>query len=143
MLRPSGVVRTGAVRTTELPAARGIISDRNGVPLALTVEAVNVTADQTEIKPELVKTDARLLASVLGGDPRAYEQRLVGKRRFIYLDKAVTPATWQKVLALNIAGIFSEPTTKRVYPAGSVAANVIGFVRADGQGGGGLRGNGR
>jgi cell division protein FtsI (penicillin-binding protein 3) len=127
-----------ATTTKELPATRGVISDRNGVPLALTVDAVNVTADQTEIKPELVKTDARLLASVLGGDPRAYEQRLVGTRRFVYLDKGITPATWQKVLALNIGGIFSEPTTKRVYPAGSVAANVIGFVRADGKGGGGL-----
>ena len=127
-----------ATTTKELPAARGVISDRNGVPLALTVDAVNVTADQTEIDPKLAKDDARALASVLGGDPRAYEQRLIGTRRFIYLDKGITPAAWQKVLALKIPGIFSEPTTKRVYPAGSVAANVIGFVRGDGQGGGGL-----
>ena len=65
-----------ATTTKELPAARGVISDRNGVPLALTVDAVNVTADQTEINPKFVTADARALASVLGGDPRGYEQRL-------------------------------------------------------------------
>ena len=137
-----------AMTTKDLPAQRGVISDRNGVPLAVTVDAVNVTADQTLVIPkknptEAQKTAARHLAaqglaSVLGGDPRGYEQRLTGSRRFVYIEKAVTPATWQKLAALNIPGIYSEPAKNRIYPAGSVAANVIGFVRADGQGAGGL-----
>ena len=128
-----------AVMTTkELPAQRGSIVDRNAVPLATTVAAVNVTADQTLIPRGKVKSVARGLASVLGGDPRAYEQRLVGDRRFVYVEKGISPATWQKLLDLQLVGIFSESTTKRTYPAGPVAANVIGFVRGDGKGGGGL-----
>jgi cell division protein FtsI (penicillin-binding protein 3) len=136
-----------ATITKDLPAQRGVISDRNGVPLAVTVDAVNVTADQTLVAPKAKSPEekgaaqrlaARKLASVLGGDPLGYQQRLDGKRHFVYIKKGITPATWQKVLALNIPGIYSEPAKKRTYPAGSVAANVIGFVRADGQGGGGL-----
>ena len=50
----------------------------------------------------------------------------------------MTPETWAKVSALGLAGVLSEATTRRVYPAGGVAANVVGFVRADGTGGGGL-----
>jgi len=54
-----------AVMTTkELPAQRGSISDRNGVPLATTVAAMNVTADQTLIAPKKVKSIAQGLASV-------------------------------------------------------------------------------
>jgi cell division protein FtsI (penicillin-binding protein 3) len=136
-----------ATTTKDLPAQRGVISDRNGVPLAVTVDAVNVTADQTLVAPKAKSPEekraaqrvaARKLASVLGGDPLGYQQRLDGKRHFVYIKKGITPATWQKLLALNIPGIYSEPAKKRTYPAGSVAANVIGFVRADGQGGGGL-----
>ena len=137
-----------ATTTKALPAQRGVISDRNGVPLAVTVDAINVTADQMLVVPKDAKSPeqklaaqrlaARKLASVLGGDPLGYQQRLVGTRRFVYIKKGITPATWQKLLALNIPGIYSEPAKKRTYPAGSVAANVIGFVRADGQGGGGL-----
>ncbi|MBI1377543.1 MAG: hypothetical protein GC157_08695 [Frankiales bacterium] len=123
-------------RTIVIPAVRGDITDRNGVQLATTVAARNVTADQTLVTDPA--GEGEQLAAVLGGDATAYEQRMTGTRRFIYLAKGVTPETWARVAALRLPGVFSEATSTRVYPAGSVAANVVGYVRADGDGGSGL-----
>lgn len=124
------------LRTVTTPAVRGEISDRNGVPLATTVQARNVTVDQTLVKDPAA--EAAQLATVLGGDPSVYQARMTGERRFVYLAKGITPATWAKVSALKLPGVFSELTSSRVYPAGSVAANVVGYVRGDGNGGSGL-----
>jgi len=124
-------------RTVTLPADRGDITDRNGVPLATTVSAVNITVDQTMVKDPA--ENAAALQKVLGGSLEPLEASMDGKRRFAYVAKAVTPETWAKVKELSLPGIFSEPTSLRVYPAGPVAANVIGFVRQnDGTGAGGL-----
>jgi cell division protein FtsI (penicillin-binding protein 3) len=124
------------LRTVVLPAIRGDITDINGVPLATTVQARNVTVDQTLVSAPAA--EASQLASVLGGDAAVYAQRMNGKRRFVYLAKGVTPETWTKVAALRLPGVFSEVSSTRIYPAGSVAANVVGYVRGDGQGGSGL-----
>jgi cell division protein FtsI (penicillin-binding protein 3) len=124
------------LRTVVLPAVRGDITDVNGVPLATTVQARNVTVDQTLVKD--APGEASQLASVLGGAAAAYQARMSGTRRFVYLAKGITPEVWAKVAALKLPGVFSEVSSTRVYPAGSVAANVVGYVRADGQGGSGL-----
>jgi cell division protein FtsI (penicillin-binding protein 3) len=124
------------LRTVVLPAVRGQITDVNGVPLATTVAAKNITVDQTLVKDPA--TEAASLAAVLGGDASVYATRMTGERRFVYLAKSVTPEVWAKVSALKLPGVFSEVSSTRVYPAGSVAANVVGYVRADGHGGSGL-----
>ncbi len=124
------------LRTVVLPAVRGQITDVNGVPLATTVAAKNITVDQTLVKDPA--TEAASLASVLGGDASVYATRMTGERRFVYLAKSVTPEVWAKVSALKLPGVFSEISSTRLYPAGSVAANVVGYVRADGRGGSGL-----
>jgi len=124
------------LRTVALPAVRGQVTDVNGVPLATTVAAKNVTVDQTLVKDPA--TEAASLASVLGGDASVYATRMTGQRRFVYLAKSVTPEVWAKVSALKLPGVFSEVSSTRIYPAGSVAANVVGYVSADGHGGSGL-----
>jgi cell division protein FtsI (penicillin-binding protein 3) len=140
----------GRLRTVVLPAARGTITDRNGVALATSVEAVNITADQQLIAEHSdVAATAAALAPVLKMDVAKLEERLTGDSRFVYVAKQVTPKTWREVRAVDLPevdgediaglpGIFGERTSRRVYPAGSVAANVIGFVGADGSGLGGL-----
>jgi cell division protein FtsI (penicillin-binding protein 3) len=124
------------LRTVVLPAVRGQITDVTGVPLATTVAAKNVTVDQTLVTDPA--GEAAQLASVLGGDASVYQSRMTGTRRFVYIAKGITPELWAKVAALSLPGVFSEVASTRVYPAGSVAANVVGFVRADGHGGSGL-----
>ena len=124
------------LRTQEIPALRGEILDSAGEPLALTMEARNLTADQTLVTDPAAVADQ--LGPILGVDPEVLAQRLTGDRRFIYVAKGLTPETWDRISALRLPGLFSEQTSRRVYPAGDLAANVVGFVGADGAGLGGL-----
>lgn len=126
----------GRTVTLTLPALRGTISDADGVALATTVEARNVTADQTLVKDP--RATAEVLAPLVGQSVNRLQRRLTGDRRFVYIAKGITPKKWQEIKALSLAGIFSEGTSRRVYPAGDVAANLVGFVGADGRGLGGL-----
>ena len=132
----------GRLRTVTLPATRGSITDRHGLPLATTVDAVNVTADQTLVEDPAAT--AAVLAPVLGLEAVELEVTLTGTDRFVYVAKGVTPEVWRQVTELDlpdtegIPGIFAEQTSRRTYPGGKVAANVVGFVGADGHGLGGL-----
>jgi len=124
------------LRVLELPAQRGAILDGAGEPLAVTVEARNLTADQTMVTdPAAV---AAQLAPILGSDTDVLTARLTGDRRFIYLAKALTPETWDRISELRLPGVFSEPASRRVYPARDLAANVVGFVGDEGAGLGGM-----
>lgn len=125
-------------RTTTVPVLsdRGDIVDINGIPLATTVEARHITADQTLITDP--RSTAESLVSVIGGDVDALTLRLTGDRRFVYLAKDQSPESWRAIDEMGLTGIFSERTTRRVYPADDVAANVVGFVGADGVGLGGI-----
>lgn len=119
-----------------LPAARGAITDSAGNPLAVTVQAYNVTADQTLIADPVAAATA--MAPILSVDLAALAARLTGDRRFVYVAKNITPENWQRIADLQLPGILKEGTSKRIYPDGSLAANVVGFVGADGKGLGGL-----
>ena len=79
----------------------------------------NVTADQTLVTdPQMV---ADQLGPILGADPAVLATRLTGDRRFIYIAKGLTPETWDRISELRLPGIFSEPASRRVYPAGDLA----------------------
>ena len=124
------------LRTLEVPAYRGSIVDRSGQPLAVTVEARNITADQTLIPdPAAVAVE---LAPILEVPQDVLAERLTGDRRFMYISKGVSPQTWDRIEALRLPGIFSEETSQRIYPAGNLASHIVGFVQADGSGGGGI-----
>ena len=120
------------LRTTTLPAQRGAILDSKGEPLAVTVEARNLTADQTLVTDPAAVGAA--LAPILGADADVLATRLTGERRFMYVAKGLTPETWRRIEALRLPGIFSEITSRRIYPADDLAANVVGFVGAEGKG---------
>ncbi len=124
------------MRALPLPADRGPIYDAAGAPLAITVESRNVTADQNLIE-DPAEAAARL-APMLGIDQATLQKRLTGDDIFVYVAKGLTPEQWRQIKALKIRGIFSEKTTKRVYPGGTLAANVLGFVNSEGVGSGGL-----
>lgn len=141
----------GRLRTVVLPAVRGTITDRNGVALATSVDAVDITADPRLIAEfSDVAATAAALAPVLELDAATLEERLSADTRFVYVAKNVTPRTWRQVREIDLPdvkgvgdiaglpGIFGERTSRRVYPAGPVAANIVGFVGADGSGLGGL-----
>ncbi|MDT0614501.1 peptidoglycan D,D-transpeptidase FtsI family protein [Streptomyces lancefieldiae] len=146
-----------------LPAERGGITDRNGVALAATVDAYDITADPTMFTREQLKVDdgpeqaAALLAPILGEDQEDLVDRLRPKNRelrYVRLARRQTPQVWNQIKDLKtaltkktetdksaanvLAGVFADPSSKRVYPGGDLAAAVLGWVGADGKGGGGL-----
>lgn len=131
-----------------LPAVRGDITDVNGVVLARSVEAVNITVDQTLVGDPTAAAEA--IAPLLGLTAPEVALKLTGIRRFAYVAKNVTPQIWDSVksaiLDLNktrsiekrVSGFYAEKTFHREYPAGPLAASVLGFVNASGHGGGGI-----
>ena len=117
-------------RVIEMPATRGMITDRNGEPLAIStpVESICASPDDVELSPE----QSRRLAKLLGMDKSEIQKRLAGKERnFVYLKRQLPPELAAKVMALDIPGIFSQREYRRYYPAGQVAAHLVGFTGLD------------
>ncbi len=123
-------------QTVAVPAVRGQIVDRNGVLLAVTVDARNVIADQTLVTDPV--GEARKLANILDLDPADLAVRLSGERRYVVLKRNVTPTTWDLIETLGLPGIFSERSQARAYPEGELGANILGHVNSNGLGGAGV-----
>lgn len=123
----------GAV-TVELPAERGEILDRNGKPLADSVEGLMVVAD-----PELTAGHAtelaRLLYRRLDVDYAETLQRLRADSRFEYIARRVPSTIATEVVAAanrkELPGLSTRRDPLRDYPAGDVAANLVGFMGTD------------
>lgn len=117
------------LHTETLAAARGTIFDAEGRELALTVDAVTVYANPREVDdPEV---EARYLASLTGQDPERVEELLSGDGTFVYVARQLDRADAERVRAADLPGIFFLEEPKRVYPAGSLTAQIIGFVQPD------------
>ncbi len=126
-----------SVRTAEIPAYRGVISDRRGEPLAVSTPVVSIWGN-----PDLLKDSPRLgeLAQALGMELPVLKEKLAhyeGKQ-FMYLLRHQVPADARIILDKRIAGVFGEREYRRFYPAGEVAAQLVGFTNLDGQGIAGL-----
>ncbi len=132
----AATAQNSRLQTLPLPALRGNFTDSNGTPIATTVMARNVTVDPTLITDPA--GTAAALSPILGIPVETIIAALTVDSRFSYVTKRITPKTWKTVAALGIPGVFSEPTTNRIYPNGSLAASVIGYVGAEGTGLGGL-----
>lgn len=122
------------LRVVSEPAHRGMITDRYGEPLAISTPVDSVWANPQEL------IQAReywpQLAKVLGLKSGALASLLAAKsdKEFIYLKRRVAPSFAKKVMALKIPGVALVPEHKRFYPAGEVAAHVVGFTNVDDQG---------
>ncbi|MDH6449305.1 cell division protein FtsI (penicillin-binding protein 3) [Streptomyces sp. SAI-126] len=146
-----------------LAAERGGITDRDGVALATSEDAYDITADPTLFTRKQLKIDdgpeqaAALLAPILGQEQETIVKKLRPKDkklRYVLLANRQTPQVWKQIKDLRsalatksetdpgtanvLAGVLSVPTTKRVYPNGDLAAGILGWVNADGKGGGGV-----
>jgi cell division protein FtsI (penicillin-binding protein 3) len=119
-----------------LPAQRGTITDRNGVDLAISEPAKDISATPYLVKNPLEA--ARRLAPLLGQSQAQVLMRLSEHTGFVYLARALPAARAQAVLGLKIEGISGMPTMRRVYPRGTLAAQVLGMVGTEGQGLAGL-----
>jgi len=121
------------IRTSQaLAPARGMIVDRHGRELAVTTESASIYA-LPRLVPDTAGTAARL-SELLGLEAARIERRLVEHDRFVYLARWVEPGVAERVEALGLAGIGIDPEPRRSYPAGRLAAPLIGFANIDGEG---------
>lgn len=115
-----------------LSAARGTIFDRDGRELAITTEAASIYALPRLIKDR--RATAEALSKALGVDEKHISNRLAAHDRFTYIARWVEPQQAERVRALDISGVGIDREPRRSYPAGKLAAPLIGFANIDGQG---------
>jgi cell division protein FtsI (penicillin-binding protein 3) len=126
------------LRTVQISAHRGSLTDRYGEPLAVSTPVDSVYANPKEFKAALDRLGE--LAKALGRDEEWLARRITSNldREFVYLERHVKPATAQKVLGLGLPGIGTVREYRRYYPAGEVTGHVVGFTNIDDRGQEGL-----
>ncbi|AVX90984.1 penicillin-binding protein 2 [Pseudomonas koreensis] len=123
-----------SLRHIPIPAHRGLITDRNGEPLAVSTPVTTLWANAKEMQTAKEKWPA--LAAALGQDPKALAERLEAQanKEFIYLVRGLTPEQGQAVLDLKVPGVYGIEEFRRFYPAGEVTAHMVGFTDIDDHG---------
>jgi cell division protein FtsI (penicillin-binding protein 3) len=111
---------------------RGIIFDRNGEKLAVSVMSDSVCADPSKIKD--LRGTAAKMAVVLNTDEETLLKKLSGAKNFSWLARRITPDQTALVEKLDLDGIFIIKEPKRFYPNGELAGHLIGFVGLDASG---------
>ena len=126
------------LREIPIPTSRGMITDRNGEPVAVSSPVESVWGNPQE----LLKAPDRLpeLAQALGVPLDHLTNRLSQKadKEFLYLKRRINPDEAQKILAHKIPGVFSQREFRRFYPQGPAMAHVLGFTNIDDRGQEGL-----
>ena len=119
-------------RDFDLAPHRGLVTDRTGAELALTLDAPSVYA----IPGALADPDAsvRALAGALEMPPALVRDRLGRSKRFSYVARWVAPERAERVRALELPGVGVLDEPRRVYPHRRLAAQVLGFANIDGEG---------
>lgn len=130
-LQQKGDARYG--RIVDISAHRGMISDRNGEPLAISTPVESVWASPQDV--DATQQQERQLARVLGVNFRELASRLSDDSRdFVYLARQLPPAQAEKVVKLEIPGVSLRREYRRYYPDGDVAAHLLGFTNIDDNG---------
>jgi cell division protein FtsI (penicillin-binding protein 3) len=119
-----------------VPAQRGSISDRNGLDLAVSEPAQDISATPYLVKEPLAA--AQKLAPLLGKPQDKVLRELSQRSGFVYLARALPAKQARSVMALKIPGVAGAPVMRRVYPRGALAAQVLGVVGTEGNGLSGL-----
>ncbi len=147
----AAVAQNSRTVTVKQPAERGKIYDASGIALAQSVPARDITADPYLIDDP--QAYAELLSPIVGIEPNKIVESLqrqtnsAGRQvRFAYIARKLELNKWDEIRALKLPGarepglpgLYSEPASLRVYPSGSLAANVLGYTNAEGQGVAGL-----
>lgn len=131
-LKEQGDARS--VRHVPIPAHRGLITDRNGEPLAVSTPVTTLWANGKELQGGRERWAE--LAGALGQDAKSFAQRLEqnANREFMYLVRGLTPERGQAILDLKIPGVYGIEEFRRFYPAGEVTAQLVGFTDVDDRG---------
>ncbi len=119
-------------RTTEVAAKRGIIYDRAGRELAMSVAVDSAFAVPADM-PDLAGTIA-LVARITKADPRELLAKCQSARTFCWVARKADAETADRIRAMNLRGIYFQKESKRFYPKRDLAAQVLGYVGMDDEG---------
>jgi cell division protein FtsI (penicillin-binding protein 3) len=123
-------------RTFEISPMRGVIYDRKGRELAISIPMDSVFGDPADIKePALV---ARLLSRVLAIPADEIETRIRDASKPVRLAKKLSPETVDRIEEMNLKGVFFQKENRRVYPQHEFLSHVLGWVDVDEKGMGGI-----
>lgn len=126
------IARSNYRGNIKLPPKRGIIYDREGHELAVSVEVASIYAHPNQITNKAQTASA--LASVLNLKPADLLEQLESKRTFAWIARKIPPEKARQVQALRLEGVVSAPESRRYYPGKEIAAHLIGFAGEDNQG---------
>lgn len=121
-------------RTLTLEATRGMITDRNGEPLAISTPVQSIWASPADMDAVPVEK-INALARLLDLKPEDIARKFADKRReFVYLKRQIRPELADEVVKLAIPGVSTQREYRRYYPAGEIMAQVVGYTGMDGRG---------
>lgn len=116
-------------RTVAVAASRGLILDRRGRTLAISVPVDSIFATLSEISDR--ESVQEILSPILGIPRAELARKLAPKGGFVWIQRLVDPEVSERVKALNLRGIYFQKESKRYYPKGTTAAHLIGAVGLD------------
>lgn len=121
------------LRVVEVPAHRGMLTDRNGEPLAISTPVDSVWASPPDVVADAAQL--RQLAHLLDTNVGHLKERLFDtSREFVYLKRQLPPNRARQIAALGIPGVSLRHEYRRYYPGGEVAAHLLGFTDVDDNG---------
>lgn len=124
------------LRTITTPAFRGMITDREGYPLAISTSVYSIWMNPEEFAPSPVEIKSlshvlALKSSTMQSLLKRYED---SDHEFVYLKRDVSPDVANKIKSLAIPGVYLQQSFKRYYPEVEVMAHVVGFTNVDDRG---------
>lgn len=130
-LQKKGEMRYSRVLT--IPASRGRVMDRHGQVLAVSTSVKSIWAIPSDV--EMSDKEARKLASLLRMDLSELKRKLnVSERDFVYIKRQVPPDVAERIVALDIQGIYQMDAQARYYPRGEELAHLVGWTDVDDRG---------
>lgn len=128
-LQGQGDART--IRTIPLVANRGLITDRNGEPLAVSTPVQSIWVNPSELAEDAAAIYQLALALDLNPEVLLTSITNNSSREFLYVKRRLAPADAEAVLALDIDHVYTQQEYQRFYPQGEVAAHLVGFSNVD------------
>lgn len=116
-------------RSIPLTPIRGAIMDRNGAPLAVSLEMDSCFAEPRNIQD--IDGTAQALATFLGKPKNLIIHKFSTNRNFVWLERRMAPDVATRIKNMKLRGIGFTPESKRFYPNIEVAAHVVGFTGLD------------
>ena len=134
-----------------VPPIRGELRDRRGEPLAISIKVESLFADPRAFYPDYkagkgeerqwgepnrkAATEvAAKLAPILEQSRAQVLEKLLRRKSFVYLERHLPPVKVSAIRALGLDGIEFQPESRRFYPRGTLAAQLLGFTNIDGAG---------